>query len=120
MTWFKVDDSFFDHPKVLAIPERTRDRVLMKWWRAGCWSAKHLTDGVIEAHIARQLRISHATCAQLVAVGLWEVCENGWKFHDWDDYQPTRDQVMAKRAATKERVSKWRDKKGFRVLDGGG
>jgi hypothetical protein len=32
-----------------------------------------------------------------VAADLWEVLPDGWGIHDWEAYQPTREQVEAKR-----------------------
>lgn len=43
MTWFKVDDGFYDHPKVENLSMAARGL----WVTAGSWCAKQLTDGVI-------------------------------------------------------------------------
>jgi hypothetical protein len=43
MTWFKIDDSFYDHPKVFDAP----DCAVALWTRAGTWSARNLTDGFV-------------------------------------------------------------------------
>src|SRR5690606_21336975 len=47
----------------------------------------------------------------LVRVGLWEVAPAGYQFHDWADYQPTKEQVLSRRASSAERVTRWREKK---------
>jgi hypothetical protein len=43
LTWFKIDDSFYDHPKVFDAP----DCAVALWTRAGTWSARNLTDGFV-------------------------------------------------------------------------
>lgn len=94
MTWFKVDDSFHGHPKVLA----TDAAALGLWVVAGAWSSAHLTDGVVPDHALSRLLPDSATLAQkLVAAGLWRRIRGGYKFHDWNAYQPTSSDVRAMR-----------------------
>lgn len=51
----------------------------------------------------------------LVRVGLWENAtrekEEGYQFHDWDDYQPTADEIEAEREAARERQRAYRAKR---------
>ncbi|TDD77722.1 hypothetical protein [Actinomadura rubrisoli] len=94
MTWFKVDDSFYDHPKVFDLP----DSAVALWTRAGCWSARNLTDGVVPARLPARLCDDHeAAVRALVDSGLWERTRGGYRFHDWDQYQPSKDEVTAER-----------------------
>jgi hypothetical protein len=46
----------------------------------------------------------------LVEVGLWEVSEGGYQFHDWGDYNPTREEVKADREAARERMKRLRSR----------
>ena len=95
MTWFKVDDSFYDHPKVFDAP----DAAVALWVRAGCWSARNLTDGFVPSGLPARLCDDHETAVrELVARGLWERAKGGYRFHDWSRYQPTRESVEAERA----------------------
>ncbi|WP_433465724.1 hypothetical protein [Spirillospora sp. CA-128828] len=96
MTWFKVDDSFYDHPKVFDLP----DSAVALWTRAGCWSARNGTGGTVPARLPARLCENPEEAARaLVDAGLWErVRGGGYRFHDWDTYQPTRDEAVAARS----------------------
>lgn len=94
MTWFKVDDSFHAHPKVLA----TEPAALGLWVIAGAWSSAHLTDGVVPDHALSRLLPDSATLAQkLVTAGLWRRIKGGYRFHDWSDFQPSSNDVKEQR-----------------------
>lgn len=98
MPWFKVDDKLHSHKKVL----RAGVDALGLWVLAGSWCMDQLTDGFIPDYVALRLDVAARERAErLVAAGLWEVAEhdgdNGWQFHDWGGYQPTREGVETKR-----------------------
>lgn len=94
MTWFKVDDSFHAHPKVLA----TEAAALGLWVVAGAWSSSNLTDGFVPDHALPRLLPDSATLArQLVAAGLWRKVRGGYQFHDWNDFQPSAKDVREMR-----------------------
>lgn len=112
MTWFKVDDSFYDHPKSV----RAGDAIAL-WLRAGCWSAKQLTNGFVPREILPSLMGSAAKAARLVDAGLWVVVEGGWQFHDWSEYQPSRTDVEMKREGARERMRRVREQRGSREQD---
>lgn len=115
MAWFKVDDSFCDCPKVESLfihaPD-VADSALALWLRAGSWASKHLTDGVIDYGKVPRLDSSYAAADALVACGLWERVsddpESDYRFHDWSDWNPTRDQVTGRRNADAARKAKGR------------
>jgi hypothetical protein len=98
MPWFRVDDTFSHHSKVMA----AGNAAIGLWVRAGAWSMQQLTDGFIPTHVGRQLG-SRAEAARLVAAGLWIEKDDGWQFHEWDQRQPSRVQVFADRQAAAER-----------------
>lgn len=90
MTWFKVDDSFYDHPKVFDAP----DCAVALWTRAGCWSARNLTEGFVPASLpARLCGDPDTAVADLLRRGLWLRTSGGYRFHDWRNYQPTAAEV---------------------------
>lgn len=94
MTWFKVDDSFHSHPKVLA----AEPAALGLWVVAGAWSSANLTEGFVPDRALQRLLPDGATLAkELVAAGLWTRSRGGYQFHDWTDYQPTKDEAIAVR-----------------------
>lgn len=92
MTWFKVDDSFYDHPKIFDAP----DCAVALWVRAGSWSARNLTDGHVPAKMpARLCDDPERATRELVDRGLWRRTKGGYQFHDWTSYQPTRSEATA-------------------------
>lgn len=104
MPWFKVDDSFWGSPKVLSCSPSA----VGLWTVAGSWAAQQLTDGFIPEGVLGILRAKRKQAMELVNSGLWEKVEGGYKFHDWADYQPSREKVQADRDAAKERMRRIR------------
>ncbi|SUA72621.1 Uncharacterised protein [Nocardia otitidiscaviarum] len=98
MTWFKVDDGFWSHPKTVGLS----DSAVALWVRAGAYSCQHLTDGVIATPVLRMVGEKSAA-EELVAAGLWDETAGGYVFHDWAEYQETSEAVKDRRAAAKER-----------------
>jgi hypothetical protein len=123
VTWFKVDDKMWSHPKAL----HTSSLALGVWVRVGSYCADQLTDGVVDD------RTVHAICPEpravicraideLVRVGLWQPHDDQqWAYHDWADHQPTRSLIENRRAADREKKARQRrDASGqFTVLPGG-
>lgn len=107
MTWFKVDDGFWGHPKQTALPPGP----VALWVRAGSWSGSQLTDGFVPTHMVTMLGAKKRDAEQLAAAGLWERVDGGYQFHDWAKWQPTRAEVEKKRAEDSDRKAEWRRKK---------
>lgn len=105
MAWFKVDDGFWSHPKVLTLPASAG----WLWLRAGTYSMQHLTDGVVLAPIIQMLG-SVEDAEVLVDAGLWIRDGETFVFHDWAKYQPSKDDVESDRERNADRQRKWRDK----------
>ncbi|MGH3499334.1 MAG: hypothetical protein ACRDQA_00295 [Nocardioidaceae bacterium] len=92
--WFKVDDSFHSHPKVMA----TEPAALGLWVVAGTWSSANLTDGFVPDYVLPRLAPDSATLARkLVAAGLWTRTRGGYLFHDWNDYNFTAEEVAERK-----------------------
>ena len=108
MPWFKVDDGLATNADVLRIPRAARMAALGLWVIAGSWSARELTDGLIERHMLEELAGTDEQAAWLVSAGIWAVVDDGWQFVRWEPDQPLREPTLAKRAANTQRVSKWR------------
>jgi 5-methylcytosine-specific restriction endonuclease McrA len=118
MTWFKIDDGFWSHPKVLELS----DEAVALWVRAGSYCAGHLTDGVVKRGTLRLLGATRDAATELVLAGLWDIDGETWTFHDWDVYQPTRQQVEATRASDQRRQELSRNpqlRDAIRSRDGG-
>ena len=112
MTWFKVDDGFYDHPKVIDLPLAA----VGLWALAGAYCARHLTDGVITDRQIRAIGGTRKQAAALVAAGLWSADDappsaRRYAFNDWGDFQPARADVEAKREEARERMAAARARK---------
>jgi len=106
--WVKLDDSFFEHRKVMILSVRAKLLFL-----AGLThSAKNLTDGYLLDGDVRVIRaFAEATpkhVQELVHAKLWERDGGGYSIHDWSDYNPPAEKVRAERAAAKERMRRAR------------
>src|SRR5687767_11648996 len=104
--WSKLCDTFWHHPKTRAA----------KWDELGVWCAMlsycagHLTDGHFTNAELRLVagRKGISVAKRLVMVGLWETYPGGYKFHDYTDFQPSSDHILAERKANRERQAKYR------------
>jgi len=100
--WVKLDDSFFEHRKVMILSVRAKLLFLAGLTHA----AKNLTDGYLLDGDVRVIRaFAEATPAhvrELVDAKLWERDGRGYSIHDWSDYNPSAEAVLAKRAAKVE------------------
>ena len=105
MTWFKMDDAWWSHRKVLPLSLEARGL----WVTVASWSSQHLSDGVVEWSTVESIvpRTSSkrlkALALELEAQGLWIVSPTEIRFHDWTQHQQSRAQVEAKRAADSAR-----------------
>lgn len=104
MPWFKVDDGFHGHPKVVELSLAA----VGLWTLAGSWCAKYLTDGMVPAKTVVRLGGATAEASELVTADLWLKAEGGYQFKDWHHYQPLKEAVEAERAAAQERMRKAR------------
>lgn len=97
MPWFKVDDQLATHPKTVL----AGNAAMGLWVRAGSWSAAHLTDGYVPASVVPMLGATTRQAAQLVKAGFWHAEDDGYRFHDWDVFQPKAVDVVAHKEAQK-------------------
>jgi len=104
MGWVRIDDSFYDHPKHLAV-SLAADGL---WVTLLAWSNRNLTDGFIPT--AQLRRFGHhrakGLVGELARQGLVRVEDDGVRIHDFLEYQPPaaeirarREQISSKRAA---------------------
>jgi hypothetical protein len=110
MSWGKVDDNLAFHPKVVA----AGNAAMGLWVRAMSWSAQQLTDGFVPKEIALTLGTA-AQAKRLVTAGLWSTMNTrdfcGFQFHEWEHYQPTREDVLRRRSEGTERQRRSREKR---------
>lgn len=107
MTWFKVDDQLAFHPKVI----EAGNSAMGLWVRAGAWCSAHLTGGALPKHMIGTLGAQARDAKRLVEAGLWEQTDVGFQFRDWEDYQPSKSQVEADKAANRERQRRFRERR---------
>lgn len=110
MTWVKLDDRFPSHRKIALLA----DRAFRLHVSALCWCAENLTDGYVserELPLVARLRNPRAAAKELVGAGLWDRVDGGWLVHDYLDYNPSRDQVLAERKKNAERQERFRRRK---------
>lgn len=104
MAWFQIDDRLWAHPKFLGLP----DRALALWVKAGAWCASHLTDGFVPDKVLPLLGAKQPAVNDLLRHGLWLKVDGGYQFHDWLDWQRSREQVEADREKARSRQRKSR------------
>jgi len=111
MPWFRLDDSFHSHPKVIA----AGNEAIGLYVRCGTYAAQHLTDGFIPENIAILYGASEIrsrgddaaagteTLAEtLVRTKLWRRTRGGWRMPDFLDYNFSREEVTNKRKVRAE------------------
>jgi hypothetical protein len=98
MPWFRLDDSFHSHPKVIA----AGNEAVGLYTRCGTYAAEHLTDGFLRKDVVL-LYGSSALAASLVRTRLWHRTRGGWVIHDYLDYNPSREAVENERKQAAER-----------------
>jgi hypothetical protein len=110
VTWFKVDDGLPASRKVLSIPRAKRCQAMGLWALAGAWCSGELTDGRLPGYMVAELGGTKALARVLIEAGLWVESGSDYVFHDWDEYQPTSEDVKLKRKKNAERLALWREK----------
>lgn len=102
MSWFRVDDGFHNHPKVIAAGTGAAGLFV----RCGSYCAQHLTDGHVPTGIAK-LYGSASMIRALVDAAMWTPVPGGYLIHDYLDFNPSRADVEKERAAKSERQARW-------------
>lgn len=121
MTWFKIDDAFHCHPKVLA----AGNEAIGLYVRCGSWCAQQLTDGWVPCQVAVLYGATDVDAStgrlidggvgatpahHLIIAGLWEASDGGFWIHDYLDFNRSRDQVLSERKHKTARQKRWRDR----------
>lgn len=125
MAWVKLDDQFARHPKVL------RAGPLASWLHvcALTYCAQYATDGFVphvavngladfsgikmppfKGHRGRTVNTPEGLdfVGELIDAGMWEEVEDGYRLHDYLDYNPSREQVEKERVEARARMNKVR------------
>jgi hypothetical protein len=104
MPWFKVDDGFYTSSKFLDIPREYQAEAAGLWMLAGVYSAHKMSDGFVSNGQLQLWEFDRESRNWLIAVGLWDEVDNGIQFHDWCDYQPTKESLQAKAVERSEKA----------------
>lgn len=91
MSWLKIDDGLFLHPKWLRTPPIAR----ALWITALSYCGKMMTDGHVDKALLTLLGGTAEDADALVASGLWDATESGYCFHDFDAYNRTTEKADA-------------------------
>lgn len=118
---FKVDDGFYDHPKVRSIPRGApRKGAVTLWTLAGSWCDRYLTDGLVPSHQIGELGATRREAEWLVAAQLWhepghdcdscpDVPTGHFLYHDWPQCNDLKVDVEKRRGKARERMRKLRN-----------
>lgn len=97
MPWAKLDDTFHAHPKV----RQAGLAAIGLHARAISFSAAYLRNGKVDSGWVEETagKKGLKLADELVNAGLWEPNGTGWYIHDYLEYNPSREKVLARRAA---------------------
>ena len=103
MTWTKLDDGIFDHPKMVRAGEDAANLYV----RGLVYCNRYLTDGRLDPEVLSVLTRkpdAEKLVEALVRVGAWEAHpDGGWSVHNFHEHNPTAEQVEARRAEISEK-----------------
>lgn len=100
MSWVKLDDSFFENPKISILSDPAK----VAYLEGLTYCAKELTDGFVPHKRAVGFAGKPRIVQELVP-HLWEPVDGGFRVHDYLQYQKTRAEVLAERDAARQRMS---------------
>jgi hypothetical protein len=97
MSWIKLDDQFFTHPKIVDL---SKDAKLL-YLAALTYCGAHLTDGGLTRGalrvVAATVDVPPETAEVLLAAGLWSAAADGVQINNYLQYQPSRENGPARR-----------------------
>lgn len=108
MSWAKLDDAFYDNPKVV---DTSREAIGV--FVCGLsYCARHLTNGRIALAIVPSLVGPNKSAleiivTELVAKGFWHAVSGGYLVHDYLHFNPTKYQVQKRRKDAENRKKRW-------------
>ena len=114
LTWFRADTSFASHDKVLELVEVYGTKGKQAGFVYQCalgHSVGHGTDGFVKRTTLRAVHGTAGDASILVALGLWEVVENGWHIKNFGTRQVVGAAQQVIREAKSQAGSKGADKR---------
>jgi len=100
LPWIRVDAQMMNHPKIARLRQRRADRLIVTHLAAMMWSGHHGTGGHVPEYALPMVQATRKDANALVEAGLWDpdLEGDGWRIHDWDDYNPSRQAIESMRA----------------------
>lgn len=95
-----LHEDFADHPKIVALSDPAFRAHVMGM----LYAQRFLTDGYVVPTVAPSTKVVR----ELVKANLWEPDGDGWRIHDWLDWNLPAVTIKARRAADRERARKHR------------
>ena len=114
MSWFKVEDTFFDHPKIRILartleikPVLARGHLVTLW----CWVVRHRPDGSLEGIDDSEVEFAAGWegregffCEAMLIAGLVDQDDRGWfSIHGWMDRAISHKRATAAQKKRKEK-----------------
>ena len=112
MPWGRVDDTWYDHPKLEELedsrewPDRLAGAGLSSL--AWSWCNRFLTDGKVPRGTVAKLGGTIELADMLVRAGLWESAPGGYQIHDFLVYNESAEDVRARRQKEADRKAAYR------------
>jgi len=104
MPYAHLDDRFYGNPKILSTPLPAVGLYCLGL----SYCNAQLTDGFIPRSAVAGWGGWAAAAKTLVARNLWEAVTDGFRVHDFLDWNPSREQVLEERAAARQRKTRWK------------
>ena len=94
MSWFRLDDKAAFHAKIVKAGNEAAGAV----WRAGAWCSEHDRSGFVPEGVAH-LIAPPKVWAKAIGAGMAHAVDDGYRIHDFNDYNPSDSDVDAMREA---------------------
>jgi len=122
----RLDSGLSEHRKVLEAADLIGSpdglaRVLGLWMITNNYCTRRLTDGFVPHRVVADAGIvdSEKVAAIFVQVGVYELAPGGFLFHDWKDYNPTKEKITKRREWEAKRKDRQRHPEKYRIVPGG-
>jgi hypothetical protein len=121
LPWIRLDNSIFDHPKMLYLSEAGQWRAIVLHLKAMTYSARHGLNGFIPDVCLRMLAggsddaYDDAKCdaETLLDAALWMLAPGGWTCHGWEEFQAVSEEAKQRSAkAHKAAMARWAKRNG--------
>lgn len=104
MPWTKLDDGFYDNPKI----EQAGNEGAGLYCRCLAYASRHLTNGFIPKPTMDKLAEKPRVIQKVIEAGLVEELDNGFWIPDYLEYNMEDEKVREERAKAKERMAQLR------------